>query len=66
MRHSFRSWLDGVGTNVTIQQKAMRHSNIGITMKYGDSDRGAIAQAQEKVSALVPAPEGMARERVPF
>ena len=48
MRHSFRSWLDGVGTKVTIQQKAMRHSNIGITMKYGESDRGAIRRPRKK------------------
>ena len=53
MRHSFRSWLDGVGTNVTIQQKAMRHANIGITMQYGNSDRGAIVEAMEKVNTMV-------------
>lgn len=32
LRHSYRSWLDGVGTPVAVQQKLMRHSDIRTTM----------------------------------
>jgi integrase len=27
-RHTFRSWLDAVGTALTVQQKLMRHADI--------------------------------------
>jgi integrase len=27
-RHTYRSWLDAVGTAITVQQKLMRHSDI--------------------------------------
>jgi len=37
MRHSYRSWLDAVGTPVAVQQKLMRHADIRTTMNiYGD------------------------------
>ncbi len=37
MRHTFRSWLDAVGTAIAVQQKAMRHADIRTTMNtYGD------------------------------
>ena len=32
MRHSYRSWLDAVGTGIAVQQKLMRHSDIRTTM----------------------------------
>ncbi|MGC1649473.1 MAG: tyrosine-type recombinase/integrase [Candidatus Sulfotelmatobacter sp.] len=36
MRHSYRSWLDAVGTGIVAQQKLMRHSDIRTTMNvYG-------------------------------
>src|SRR6185503_20410189 len=28
LRHSYRSWLDAVGTQIAVQQKLMRHSDI--------------------------------------
>ena len=37
MRHSYRSWLDAVGTPVAVHQKLMRHADIRTTMNiYGD------------------------------
>jgi integrase len=37
LRHSYRSWLDAVGTPIAVQQKLMRHSDIRTTMNlYGD------------------------------
>ena len=36
-RHTYRSWLDAVGTHIAVQQKLMRHSDIRTTMNiYGD------------------------------
>lgn len=32
MRHTYRSWLDAVGTSVAVQQKLMRHADIRTTM----------------------------------
>jgi integrase len=35
-RHTFRSWLDAMGTAVGIQQKMMRHADVAMTMNvYG-------------------------------
>jgi hypothetical protein len=37
LRHTFRAWLDSVGTSVAVQQKLMRHASIVTTMDhYGD------------------------------
>jgi integrase len=52
-RHTYRSWLDQVGTQSAVQQKAMRHTDIRTTMIYGDVVDGRIGQALEKVSGLV-------------
>jgi len=39
MRHSYRSWLDAVGTTIAVQQKLMRHADIRTTMNvYGTVD----------------------------
>jgi integrase len=39
-RHTYRSWLDAVGTPIAVQQKMMRHSDIRTTMNiYGDVAR---------------------------
>lgn len=36
-RHSYRTWLDALGTPLSVQQRAMRHGDIRITMNtYGD------------------------------
>jgi integrase len=35
-RHTFRTWLDSIGTPVGVQQKMMRHSHVATTMNiYG-------------------------------
>jgi len=40
LRHTYRSWIDLVGTPVAAQQKLMRHSDIRTTMNvYGDDER---------------------------
>jgi integrase len=36
-RHSYRAWLDELGTPISVQQRAMRHGDIRVTMNvYGD------------------------------
>jgi integrase len=52
MRHTFRSWLDAVGTTVAVQQKLMRHADIRTTMNYGDVVTDEMAQASGKVAKL--------------
>ena len=50
MRHSYRSWLDAVGTPIAVQQKLMRHADIRTTMNvYGDVVTNEMQQAQSKV-----------------
>jgi len=37
-RHTYRTWLDSVGTPVGVQQRLMRHADIRTTMNiYGDA-----------------------------
>ena len=39
-RHTFRNWLDAVGTAVGVQQKTMRHASVATTMNiYGKGMR---------------------------
>jgi integrase len=53
MRHSYRSWLDAVGTAMAVQQKLMRHSSITTTMNiYGDVVTNEMAEAHGKVVQL--------------
>lgn len=52
-RHTFRSWLDAVGTAIAVQQKMMRHADIGTTMNiYGDVVTDEMALAHTKVVGL--------------
>jgi integrase len=52
-RHTYRSWLDAVGTPIAIQQKMMRHTDIRTTMNvYGDVVTGEMAHASAKVAGL--------------
>ena len=54
LRHSFRSWLQVVGTPVAVQQKLMRHADIRTTMNtYGDTFQPELAEAASKVAGLV-------------
>lgn len=53
MRHSYRSWLDAVGTGVAVQQKLMRHADIRTTMNvYGDVVTNEMVQANDRVAGL--------------
>jgi integrase len=52
-RHTYRSWLDAVGTPMAVQQKLMRHSDIRTTMNiYGDVVTNEMGQAHSKVVGL--------------
>ena len=53
MRHTYRSWLDAVGTPLAVQQKLMRHAHIRTTMNiYDDVMTDEMAVANGKVSRL--------------
>lgn len=53
MRHTYRSWLDAVGTPIAVQQKLMRHGDIRTTMNtYGDVVTDEMSQAHSKVVRL--------------
>jgi len=53
MRHSYRAWLDAVGTPIAVQQKLMRHADIRTTMNvYGDVVTDEMQQANSKVAGL--------------
>src|SRR5690242_6425127 len=52
-RHTYRSWLDAVGTALTVQQKLMRHSDIQTTLNiYGDVVTTEMKEATQKVASL--------------
>ena len=52
-RHTYRSWLDAVGTSVAVQQKLMRHSDIRTTLNiYGDVVTDEMSEAGQKVARL--------------
>ena len=50
LRHTYRSWLDAVGTPIAVQQKLMRHSDIRTTLNiYGDVVTDEMREAHAKV-----------------
>jgi integrase len=52
-RHSYRMWIDAVGTPVGVQQKLMRHSDIRTTMNiYGDAATKDMRDAHNKIVGL--------------
>jgi integrase len=54
MRHSYRAWLDAVGTPIAVLQKLMRHADIRTTMNtYGDVITDEMAEAHGKVVRMV-------------
>ena len=54
LRHSYRSWLDAVGTTIAVQQKLMRHADIRTTMNvYGTVVTDEMVTASGKVARLV-------------
>jgi integrase len=53
-RHTYRSWLDLVGTSMGVQQKLMRHAQIATTMNvYGDAMMESKRTANSKVVQMV-------------
>ena len=49
-RHTFRSWLDSVGTAVGVQQKMMRHADVATTMNvYGKAMMQSKLEAHRKL-----------------
>jgi integrase len=53
LRHTYRSWLDAVGTALTVQQRLMRHSDIRTTLNvYGDVVTDEMQQADSKIAGL--------------
>jgi integrase len=53
MRHTYRSWLDAMGTPIAVQQKLMRHADIRTTMNvYGDVVTDEMALANGRVARL--------------
>jgi integrase len=63
LRHTFRTWLDSVGTPVGIMQKLMRHTDVRTTMQYGEAFTADMAEAHGKVVGL--ALNGAQTERKP-
>jgi len=63
-RHSYRSWLDAVGTPVAVQQKMMRHADIRTTFNiYGDVVTDEMTAASSKVAQLAFRSNGAQTER---
>jgi integrase len=52
-RHTYRSWLDAVGTTVGVQQKMMRHADVRTTMNIcGDVVTDEMVTAQRRVVGM--------------
>jgi len=62
-RHTYRSWLDAVGTSATVQQEMMRHSDIATTFGYGDVVTDEMTTAGKKVAQLAFQRNGAQAER---
>jgi integrase len=63
-RHTYRSWLDAVGTPVAVQQKMMRHADIRTTFNiYGDVVTDEMTTASSKVAQLAFPTNGAQTER---
>ena len=53
LRHTYRSWLDSVGTPLGVQQRLMRHADIRTTMNvYGDAATDEMTEAHSKIVGL--------------
>jgi integrase len=57
-RHSYRMWIDAVGTPIGVQQKLMRHADIRTTMNiYGDATSADMREAHGKIVQLALRPD---------
>jgi integrase len=53
LRHTYRTWLDSVGTPMGVQQQLMRHADIRTTMnQYGTAHTADMIQAHGKIVGL--------------
>lgn len=53
LRHTYRSWLDSVGTPVGVQQRLMRHTDVRLTMgTYGEAATPDMVEAHGKIVRL--------------
>jgi integrase len=53
LRHTYRSWLDSVGTPVGVQQRLMRHTDVRLTMGvYGEAATPDMIEAHGKIVRL--------------
>jgi len=52
-RHSFRTWLGASGVPLELQRELMRHSTVGMTLKYGQTFDPAMKAASDKVADLI-------------
>lgn len=65
LRHTYRTWLDSVGTPVGVQQRLMRHADIRTTMNvYGDAATADMIVAHGKIVGLALNGTGTARKPV--
>jgi Phage integrase family len=63
-RHTYRSWLDSVGTPIGVQQKLMRHAQIATTMNvYGNWMMESKREANSKVVQMALKQESNGRNR---
>jgi integrase len=63
-RHTYRSWLDAVGTPIAVQQKMMRHADIRTTFNiYGDVVTDEMQVAGARVAQLAFRTNGAQAER---
>jgi len=64
-RHTYRTWLDSVGTPVGVQQRLMRHADIRTTMNiYGDAATPDMREAHGKIVGFALNGTGTARKPV--
>lgn len=64
LRHSYRSWLDAVGTTPGVTKDLMRHSTIGQSFKYGRAMSEDKRVANTKVvKALLGGPQKKRRRK---
>jgi integrase len=53
LRHTYRTWLDSVGTPVGVQQQLMRHADVRTTMNtYGSAHTADMAKAHGEIVGL--------------
>jgi integrase len=65
-RHTYRSWVDAVGTGITVQQKLLSHATIQTTLDiYGDVVTDEMQNAESKVTGLALKRESRVSPRLP-